>query len=75
MTDLLDSDGPSYDPEAYLEAADNARKAARERGEKVGPTFPVAPDEIRCTATFGVGARCIMELGHDGGHHYRGRIR
>lgn len=33
MSDLLDSDGPDYDPEAYAEMIDNARKSARENGE------------------------------------------
>lgn len=34
--DLLDSDGPGYDPEAYAEGIDLARKTIRERGEYTG---------------------------------------
>lgn len=39
MSDLLDSDGPNYDPEAYAEMIDLARKREREN-----PPPPVEPE-------------------------------
>lgn len=61
--------------EAMRANVDQQRKAARERGERIGPEYEPVPDDVRCDATsMGGTFRCIDYRGHEAegtGHHYQ----
>lgn len=67
----MDSGGLDYEAVARRAVAD--RDERQERGEAVGPLLLVEPDATRCPAAFGaLRFRCVLPVGHDRAHHYRG---